>query len=122
MNAITGTVNTAPVMPATYVPPATPSTTATGCSETDEPMISGWRMCPSICCTASTMPNITSAVTTPLSTSATRTATVPVRNAPTIGMKDPTNTSRPRGRASGTVAVLVALVDKGVVTALVMFG
>src|SRR5690606_7606800 len=82
--AASGTANSAPTIPAAKLPAATTSSTATGCSETAWPMRNGWRMCPSICCTSSTILSMTSAWTQPCATSTTSTAIEPVTMAPTI--------------------------------------
>ena len=65
-------------------------------------MRNGWRMCPSICCTTITPASMSSAVTGPWSTSATRIATVPATVAPIIGTKAPRKTSTPSATTNGT--------------------
>ncbi len=101
-NAMSGTANTAPVMPAMKVPPATPSRTATGCRDTLEPMMSGCSTLDSICWTASTTIRRITAAVRPWSTSATRQAMVPESRAPTIGMKEKRKTTTPIGSQSCT--------------------
>ena len=51
---------------------------------------------------ATTTATTTSATAGPLATRATRTATPPIRAAPTMGMKPPRKISTDRGRARGT--------------------
>ena len=100
--AISGTATSAPMMPASTTPAAIPMITASGWMATARPMISGCSTCPSSCCTPITTPRMISAVTGPLSTSATSTATAPERVAPTIGMNAPRKTSAASGNANGT--------------------
>ncbi len=96
-----GTATSAPVIPASTTPAARPMITASGWMATALPMINGWRMWPSTCCTPITTPRMINAVTGPLSTSATSTATPPERVAPTIGMNAPRKTRAARGKANG---------------------
>ncbi len=64
--AAIGTAKRAPGMPARSEPVATAITTPSGWTFTAVPMMSGWRMCPSTCCTRSTTPSMMSAITQPL--------------------------------------------------------
>src|SRR5690606_37808468 len=100
--AMIGTASSAPTMPPASVPVATASSTATGCSLSARLISSGCSRWPSTCCTASTISSMTTARTSPPSTSATATATAPLIRAPMIGMNAPTNTRIPSGMASGT--------------------
>ena len=92
----------APAIPATSTPQPIATITPSGCSETKRPMRNGWRMWPSICCTRITPASMSSAVTGPWSTSATRIATVPATVAPIIGTNAPRKTSTPRATTKGT--------------------
>src|SRR5699024_1559412 len=63
--ATSGTANKAPTIPATMVPAATASSTATGCSFSDRLISSGCNRLLSACCTRSTTPSMISAVQIP---------------------------------------------------------
>lgn len=102
MTATSGTATTAPPIPPTSPPAATESTTASGWTRTARPRMNGWRMWPSICCTASTTISTISAVKTPCVTSATTTASAPETTAPTSGMKAKRKMKTASGTAIGT--------------------
>src|SRR5674476_981168 len=65
-------------------------------------MTNGCSTWDSICCTATTASNMNNAVQGPCATRATRTATRPETNAPTIGTKAPKKTRTPIASVSGT--------------------
>ncbi len=102
ITAISGTATMAPPIPPMIEPAATPSTTPSGWTRTARPRISGCRMCPSICWTATSTTSIISAVNGPWVTSAISTAMVPVISAPTSGTNAPRKMITASGRASGT--------------------
>lgn len=102
VTAISGTATIAPPMPPMMEPAATPRTTPSGWTRTARPRISGWRMCPSNCWTATSTTSTISAVHGVVVTSAIRTATVPVTSAPTSGTKAPRKMITASGSAIGT--------------------
>ncbi len=89
-------------MPATITPMAIATITPSGCTETKRPIRNGWSTWASSCWTATTTPNMISAVIGPCATSATSTATLPETNAPIIGTKAPRKTSTPIALTNGT--------------------
>lgn len=76
------------MIPARTTPAAMATMTGRGWMDTARPMMSGCRICYSVCCTTRTAARTSSAVRGPSSTRATRTAPPPDTVAPTMGMNE----------------------------------
>ena len=63
--AATGTASSIPTSPATLAPAVSAIMIIAGCIWTVRLWMTGWRMCPSSCCTARTTPSVHSAIPTP---------------------------------------------------------
>src|SRR6478609_2973091 len=100
--ATAGTARNAPTMPNRVPPRATTAIVTAAWMFIVLPTRMGCITLPSSCCTTSTITRTPTAVQMPLETSATRTATEPATNAPTIGTNPPKNVSTPIGSANGT--------------------